>query len=102
MIRDVDLGVNNYMCCWFKDLDMEDFWLCVVGKDVKIKVYDIRRGKFVKMLVGYGGDISDFVIFLVCFIIIVFVLDDMIIKFWSLVKEYDKQLCICILGGEGY
>ncbi|KAK4678044.1 hypothetical protein QC764_304080 [Podospora pseudoanserina] len=102
MIRDADSGANNYTCCWSKDPDTEDPWLCVAGKDAKIKVYDIRRGKLVKTLVGHGGDISDLATSPACPTTIASASDDTTIKLWSLAKEHDKQPCICILGGEGH
>ncbi|KAK4204093.1 WD40-repeat-containing domain protein [Triangularia verruculosa] len=102
MIRDEDASANNYTCCWSKDPDTELPWLCVAGKDAKIKVYDIKRGNLVKTLVGHGGDISDLATSPACPTIIASASDDTTIKLWSLAKEHDKQPCICILGGEGH
>ncbi|KAK0671106.1 WD40-repeat-containing domain protein [Cercophora samala] len=102
MIRDADAGANNYTCCWSKDPDTEMPWLCVAGKDAKIKVYDIRQGKLVKTLVGHGGDISDLATSPACPTTIASASDDTTIKLWSLAKEHAKQPCICILGGEGH
>ncbi|KAK0735911.1 WD40-repeat-containing domain protein [Apiosordaria backusii] len=102
MIRDDDNTANNFSCCWSKDPETERAWLCVAGKDAKIKVYNVKEGKLVKTLVGHGGDISDLATSPANPTIIASASDDTTIKLWSLAPAHDKQPCICILGGEGH
>ena len=49
MIRDDDEKANNFSCCWSKDPETGRAWLCIAGKDAKIKVYNVKEGKLVKV-----------------------------------------------------
>ncbi|KAK4193562.1 WD40-repeat-containing domain protein [Podospora australis] len=102
MIRDDDKDANNFSCCWSKDTITQRPWLCVAGKDAKVKVYDVKEGKLVKTLVGHGGDISDLATSPANPSIIASVSNDTTVKIWSLAPEHAQQPCICILGGEGH
>ncbi|KAK4166032.1 WD40-repeat-containing domain protein [Cladorrhinum sp. PSN259] len=102
MIRDDDEKANNFSCCWSKDPETGRAWLCVAGKDAKIKVYNVKDGKLVTTLVGHGGDISDLATSPANPCIIASASDDTTIKIWSLAPAHSAQPCICILGGEGH
>ncbi|KAK4231268.1 WD40-repeat-containing domain protein [Podospora fimiseda] len=102
MIRDADDTANNFSCCWSKDPETGRAWLCVAGKDAKIKVYNVKEGKLVKTLVGHGGDISDLATSPANPCTIASVSDDTTIKIWSLAPVHADQPLICILGGEGH
>ncbi|KAK6948504.1 hypothetical protein Daesc_010271 [Daldinia eschscholtzii] len=55
LFRDDDKEALNCSCTWTKDPETEVPYLCVAGRDAKIKVYDVVQGKLVKVLVGHGG-----------------------------------------------
>ena len=49
----------NCSCTWTKDPETEVPYLCIAGRDAKVKVYDVIEGKLVKvrkvlMFWGYG------------------------------------------------
>lgn len=39
----------NCASCWSRDPETEDPWLCIAGNDGNVKVYDVKRGKLVKV-----------------------------------------------------
>jgi len=58
VIRDEDdyqTSASNCACCWSKDPESGRPWLCVSGNGANIKVYDVKEGRLVKVLVGHGG-----------------------------------------------
>ena len=39
----------NCSCTWTKDPETEVPYLCLAGRDAKVKVYDVIEGKLVKV-----------------------------------------------------
>ncbi|KAI1635428.1 WD domain-containing protein [Biscogniauxia mediterranea] len=102
LFRDDDQDALNCSCTWSKDPETEVPWLCVAGRDAKIKVYDVVNGKLVKVLVGHGGEINDLATCPANFLLIASASDDTTIRIWSLDPAHEKQPCVCLLGGEGH
>ena len=59
LFRDDDEEALNCCCTWTKDPETEIPYLCVAGRDAKIKIYDVVNGTLVNTLVGHGGEIND-------------------------------------------
>ncbi|KAI5926724.1 WD domain-containing protein [Camillea tinctor] len=91
----------NCSCTWSKDPETEIPWLCVAGRDAKIKVYDVVNGKLVKNA-DVVKEINDLATNPANFLLIASASDDTTIRIWSLDPAHDKQPCVCLLGGEGH
>ncbi|KAI0165004.1 WD domain-containing protein [Xylariaceae sp. FL1272] len=102
LIRDDDQDTVNCSCTWSKEPETEKPWLCVAGRDAKIKVYDPIEGKLVQVLVGHGGEINDIVTSPTDPLLIASASDDTTIRIWSLDPAWAKQPCVCLLAGEGH
>ncbi|KAI0020222.1 WD domain-containing protein [Xylariomycetidae sp. FL0641] len=102
LLRDDDENALNCSCTWSKDPETEAPWLCVAGRDAKIKVYDVVQGKLVKVLVGHGGEINDLATCPTDFRLIASASDDTTVRIWNLDPVYSKQPCVCLLAGEGH
>ncbi|CAJ2512177.1 Uu.00g051920.m01.CDS01 [Anthostomella pinea] len=102
LFRDDDKDALNCSCTWSKDPETDVPWLCVAGRDAKIKVYDAIHGKLVKVLVGHGGEINDLATSPDNFLLIASASDDTTIRIWSLDPAWSKQPCVCLLAGEGH
>ncbi|TPX06981.1 uncharacterized protein E0L32_011126 [Thyridium curvatum] len=102
VIRDDDEEALNCSCTWTKDAATETAYLCVAGRDAKVKVYNVREGKLVTTLVGHGGEINDLATSPANPQLIASASDDTTVRIWSLAAEHAKQPCVCLLGGEGH
>ncbi|KAJ2998278.1 hypothetical protein NUW58_g378 [Xylaria curta] len=102
LFRDDDQDALNCSCTWSKDPETEVPWLCVAGRDAKIKVYDVIEGKLVKVLVGHGGEINDLATCPTNSSLIASASDDTTVRIWSLDPTWANQSCVCVLGGEGH
>ncbi|KAK3352356.1 WD40-repeat-containing domain protein [Lasiosphaeria hispida] len=102
LIRDDDENASNCACCWSKDPETEDPWLCVAGNDAKVKVYNARTGKLARTLVGHGGGINDLATSPDNPQIVASASDDTTVRIWSLAAVHAQQPCVCLLGGEGH
>ncbi|KAK3956183.1 WD40-repeat-containing domain protein [Pseudoneurospora amorphoporcata] len=102
LIRDDDENAANCSCCWSKDLETGQPWLCIAGADAKVKVYDVKEGKLVKTLVGHGGGINDLVTSPLVPSLIASCSDDTTVRLWSLLPIHSAQPCMFILGGDAH
>ncbi|KAI0099908.1 WD domain-containing protein [Nemania sp. FL0031] len=102
LLRDDDQDALNCSCTWSKEPETEVPWLCVAGRDSKIKVYDVIKGTLVKVLVGHGGEINDLATCPTNSSLIASASDDTTIRIWSLDPAWEKQPCVCLLAGEGH
>ncbi|KAJ1331902.1 polycomb protein EED [Microdochium nivale] len=102
LIRDDDEDALNCTCTWTKDPETEIPFLCVAGRDAKIKVYDVIHGKLVRVLVGHGGEINDLSTCPTNFLLIASASDDTTVRIWSLDPADEDQPCVCLLAGEGH
>ncbi|KAI0013099.1 WD40 repeat-like protein [Xylariaceae sp. FL0662B] len=102
LFRDEDKDALNCSCTWTKDPGTEVPYLCIAGRDAKIKVYDAIHGKLVKVLVGHGGEINDLATCPTNFLLIASASEDTTVRIWSLDPAYSKQPCVCLLAGEGH
>jgi len=102
LIRDDDEDALNCTCTWTKDPKTEIPFLCVAGRDGKIKVYDVIHGKLVRVLVGHGGEINDLSTCPTNFLLIASASDDTTVRIWSLDPADKDQTCVCLLAGEGH
>lgn len=102
LFRDDDKEALNCSCTWTKDPETEVPYLCVAGRDAKIKVYDVVQGKLVKVLVGHGGEINDLATCPTNFLLIASASEDTTVRIWSLDPAHSKQPCVCLLAGEGH
>ncbi|KAI0482871.1 WD domain-containing protein [Xylariaceae sp. FL0804] len=101
LFRDDDKDALNCSCTWSKDPETEVPWLCVAGKDAKIKVYDVVQGKLVKLMNGCK-EINDLATCPTDFLLIASASDDTTVRIWSLDPAWTKQPCVCLLAGEGH
>ncbi|KAI1322930.1 WD domain-containing protein [Xylariaceae sp. FL0255] len=102
LFRDDDKEALNCSLTWSKDPENDQPWVCVAGRDSKIKVYNVIEGKLVKTLVGHGGEINDLVTCPTDSLLLASASDDTTVRIWSLDPNWDKQPCVCLLGGEGH
>ncbi|KAI5866674.1 WD40 repeat-like protein [Durotheca rogersii] len=102
LFRDDDKEALNCSCTWSKDPETEAPYLCVAGRDAKIKVYDVVHGKLVKVLIGHGGEINDLATCPTDFLLIASASEDTTVRIWSLDPAHSKQPCVCLLAGEGH
>ncbi|KAI1852458.1 hypothetical protein JX266_002636 [Neoarthrinium moseri] len=102
LLRDDDDQAVNCSCTWSKDPETEIPWLCVAGRDAKIKIYDVFNGSLIKTLVGHGAEINDLATCPTNPLLIASASDDTSVRIWSLDPSDDKQPCVAILGGEGH
>ncbi|KAH7626218.1 WD40-repeat-containing domain protein [Sordaria sp. MPI-SDFR-AT-0083] len=102
LIRDDDENAANCSCCWSKDMETGQPWLCIAGADAKVKVYDVKEGKLVKTLVGHGGGINDLVTSPLTPSLIASCSDDTTVRIWSLLPIHSQQPCMFILGGDAH
>ncbi|KAI1437983.1 WD domain-containing protein [Xylaria sp. CBS 124048] len=102
LFRDDDQDALNCSCTWSKDPVTEVPWLCVAGRDSKIKIYDVVRGTLVRVLVGHGGEINDLATCPTDSLLIASASNDTTIRIWSLDPAWAKQPCVCLLAGEGH
>ncbi|KAK3491705.1 WD40-repeat-containing domain protein [Neurospora crassa] len=102
LIRDDDDDAANCSCCWSKDMETGQPWLCIAGADAKVKVYDVKQGKLVKTLVGHGGGINDLVTSPLTPSLIASCSDDTTVRLWSLLPIHSAQPCMFILGGDAH
>ncbi|RYO86317.1 hypothetical protein DL766_009660 [Monosporascus sp. MC13-8B] len=92
----------NCSCTWTKDPETEAPYLCIAGRDAKVKVYDVIEGKLVKVLTGHGGEINDLATSPTNFLLIASASDDTTVRIWSLDPKDAKQPCVALLAGEGH
>ncbi|KAI0395753.1 WD domain-containing protein [Xylariaceae sp. FL0594] len=102
LIRDDDKDALNCSCTWSMDPVTEAPWLCVAGRDAKIKVYDVIQGTMVKALVGHGGEINDLATCPTDPTLVASASDDTTVRIWSLDPAWARQPCVCLLAGEGH
>ncbi|KAL2200386.1 WD40-repeat-containing domain protein [Corynascus similis CBS 632.67] len=101
LIRD-DSDDANCASCWSRDPVTQEPLLCVAGTSSNIKIYNVKKGKLARTLVGHGGGINDIVTSPDNPLIIASASDDTTIRIWSLAAAHEEQPCVCILGGESH
>ncbi|KAI1177430.1 WD domain-containing protein [Nemania sp. FL0916] len=95
LIRDDDQEALNCSCTWSKEPETETPWLCIAGRDSKIKIYDVIKGTLVK-------EINDLATCPTDSSLIASASDDTTIRIWTLDPAWAMQPCVCLLAGEGH